>query len=152
MDQYLYTNIKPKYIQQQEYVPHNACENTRKTCNELIDSKIKLSVVNLKLWIITSVVMFLAGTGSTFACGIKSYGKIEEKVESISKNQEAQASQIEALRQEVWKLIPIGQHKQSGTQLEHQAQVQHGVYNNEQQYYDSFQEYQGGFLQCIARL
>jgi len=121
MDQYYYSTFKPQRVQKPENekqeitVLRTECERIRTSCNELIDSKIKLSVLNLKLWIVTSVVMFLLGTGSTFVCGLRSYGKIEEKVETISENQQAQEKQIEALRQEIWKIIPIGRYATSGT-------------------------------------
>ena len=122
------------------------CEHTRHSCNELIESKIKLSVLNLKLWIVCAVVMFLVGTGSTFVCGLRSYGRIEEKVEAISKNQEANSAQIESLRQEVWKLVPVGRYHPSAQNV----QPEEGNNNNES-HVNAIQEYQDQFFRYIAR-
>lgn len=131
MDQYYFSNLKPsslsstttaqKQKKESSCIDISVCEKNRESCNELIESKIKLSVLNLKLWIVTSVVLFLISTGGTFICAVKSYGKIEQRVDTITENQKALETTVESLRQEIWKLIPIGRQRTSTT----------GVVNNE---------------------
>lgn len=97
-----------------EFINTTVCEKNRQSCSELIESKIKLSIINLKLWIVTSIVIFLISTGSTFVCAIRSYAKIEQKVETISEEQKANNKVIENFRQELWKIIPIGRYREMG--------------------------------------
>jgi hypothetical protein len=130
MDQYYFSNLKPSpstVLKQQKKedscVDISVCEKNRESCNELIESKIKLSVLNLKLWIVTSVVLFLISTGGTFVCAVKSYGKIEQRVDTITENQKALETTVESLRQEIWKLIPIGRSRTPTTPT--------GMVNNE---------------------
>lgn len=108
------TNLKLE----NETITNNLCHKTEIIANDLkretqfTDSKIKLSILNLKLWIITAVILFLFSGGSTFVCAIKSYGNIEERVKTIAENQKSIETQLEVLRKEIYKLIPIGQYRQ----------------------------------------
>jgi GTP cyclohydrolase II len=119
MDQYYFSSLKPSSKKEQhtqsslhsECINSTVCEKNREACNELIESKIKLSVLNLKLWIVTSIVLFLVSTGGTFVCAIRSYGKIEQRVDTITENQKALETSVESLRQEIWKLIPTGRYR-----------------------------------------
>ncbi len=109
MNQYLFSNrpiLSQKKPSEEKLVSQSSCEQVRNSCHEITESKIKLSVLNLKLWIVTSVVMFLVGTGSTFVCGIRSYAKIEERVDTISSNQKSLETIVDSLRKEIWKLSP----------------------------------------------
>lgn len=101
-------------------VTSSQCEKNRTSCSELVDSKIKLSILTLKLWVITSVVLFFFSAGSTFVCTARWTGKIEEKVDATSKQVEALDDVVEALRQEVWKLTP---HRYSSLEGDRDANI-----------------------------
>jgi hypothetical protein len=106
---------KPQPQIQQTMVNNMECEKIRKTCCELNDSKIKLAVLSLRLWIVTSIVVFIIGSGGGIMCYAKSTGRMEEKVDNTAAKIQTIENQIEGLRQEIWSKIPIGTYRDDNT-------------------------------------
>jgi hypothetical protein len=96
---------------QQTMVNNMECEKIRKTCCELNDSKVKLAILGMRLWIVTAVVVFLVGSGGSIMCYARSSGRTEEKVDNTAAKIEKIENQIEGLRQEIWQVIPIGKYR-----------------------------------------
>jgi len=86
------------------------CDAHTKTCHDKIDSKIKISVMDLRLWIVTSLVVFLLGFGGSVMCGIKQVGNIEERIANQGETIKKLDTQIESLRQEIWSVVPSLRH------------------------------------------
>lgn len=104
-------NQQMQQPQQQMAVNNMECEKIRKTCCELNDSKIKLAILGMRLWIVTAVVVFLIGSGGSIMCYARSSGRTEEKVDNTAAKIEKIENQIEGLRQEIWQIIPIGKYR-----------------------------------------
>lgn len=116
-----YTKCKKYEKLQSRQVSFSDLEKEKEAINESIESKIKIAILNLRLWIITAVIVFLVTTGSGLMCMMRTAGKVEEKVDTIQTSQMTFGKQLEQLRQEIWQKIPIGFYRQ-----------QQGV-NNDQQ-------------------
>lgn len=93
----------PKYVE--NCISERDCSRMRSGCSELIEQKLKNTVLSLKLWITVSVLTFLIASGTTFVCAVRSVGHVEEKVQTIEKTIDTSTKQIEYLREEIWKII-----------------------------------------------
>lgn len=91
------------------------CETHTKTCHDKIESKIKVAVLDLRLWIVTSIVVFLLGFGGSVMCGIKQVGNIEERIANQGDAIKKLDAQIEMLRKEVWEAAHIGPYTDRST-------------------------------------
>ena len=86
-------------------VDEKDCQKNRTSCVSLIDQKLKNAIISLKLWIALSVLVFLMSSGGTLICTVHNAGRLEEKVETLSKKTDALDVQLESLRQEIWNFI-----------------------------------------------
>lgn len=86
---------------------------------EKMETKIKIAVLDIKLWIITSLVIFLVTFGGSIMCSVKKFGQLEEQIERNSKdigifdnkiqylrNEDIRIlmDKLETLKEQVWKL------------------------------------------------
>ena len=95
---------KPKIVKN---ITYEEFEHEKTALNESIDSKIKIAVLNIKLWVVTAVVVFLVGSGSTFMCAMRTAGNVEAQINNIAEKQHVLETQVESLRKEIWDRIPI---------------------------------------------
>lgn len=111
---YSFVNKAFEKQKQPRNITYEEFEHEKEIINESIDSKIKIAILNIKLWVVTSVVIFLVGSGSTFMCAMRNAGAIEEQIKGISEKQHILETQVESLRKEIWERIPIPSTRHEG--------------------------------------
>ncbi len=88
-------------------ISETECQRNRTSFLELVEQRIKNSILSLKLWIVTTVVLFLFSAGGTLMCAMRTAGQLEERIENLSSKQETLQKSVDFLREEIWKRIPI---------------------------------------------
>ena len=106
------------------------CENRRKSDNEILEQKIKINVLDLKLWIITSIVIFLFSTGGTFIYMAKKAGSTEEQIAGIIKTQGEFKNTIDVFRDELWNFTRPYRQPAATAQQPHSVINQPAAINN----------------------